>query len=121
MIAITALLIGAAGIFGQGAIYDAADAPNIRRRKEARAALANAEYTLTYRVRKDYGHSYYEYCYYVFTHEADTFCEVYKRYSDADGEISESFHNRLTNGAILRSLAKREELGYRHISLDADA
>ena len=122
MIAITTLALSIAAIVGQGAIYDAVDAPNIKRRKDAQAerlkAFENAEYTLTYRLKKDYGSTSYEYCYYIFRYLKEERCDVYLRKSYPSGEVTEEFCKSLRNHYITLSMNNRKENGYRDIPLD---
>jgi len=124
MIAITSLALAVTGLYCSfsGVLFDYVDAPNIQRRKEEReqrlAAFENAEYTLTYRLKKDYGSTSYEYCYYIFSYLKEERCDVYLRKSYPSGEVTEEFCKSLRDEYIHLSMNNRKENGYRDIPLD---
>ena len=127
MIAITTLALALTGLYGSlsGAIYDHADAPNIKRRKEEHQkrteAFENAEYTLSYRLRKDYGATYREFCYYIFSYGNEEHCDVYLRTKDSAGDLTETFSKSLRGNYIYLSMQNREGYGYSQIPLSAEA
>ncbi len=124
MIAITTLALALTGLYGSlsGAIYDHADAPNIKRRKEEHQkrteAFENAEYTLTYRLKKVYGSTSYEYCYYLFRYLKEVHCDVYLRKRYPSGEVTEEFCKSLRNEYINLSMDNRKNNGFWDIPLD---
>ena len=124
MIAITTLALAVTTLAGSfsGVFYDYIDAPNIKRRKEESAkrlaAFENAEYSLTYRLKKDYGSTSYEFCYYIFRYQKEERCDVYLRKSYPSGEVTEEFCKSLRNEYIYLSMDNRKKNGFWDIPLD---